>query len=236
MSSSKYVKTERCKDVLEIFCKENQVCTFFTLTTPDVVDIYEIRERWRNFRHYLVELLGKDTKYIMNYELHPNGHGWHIHSVWNTYIPLKTHYHKLRNFGFGRVDVQLVNSVGVAEYLSKHALKAYRGVSSKELESNAKFRLRLVNMSRGLPRLSDYYFTSDFLEKARQLLKVKYKKEDFNILNFREKFLLCEISMIMPKDQYLNLESMYMRRKKLKLDYQTLRNAGFGSECPAIIV
>lgn len=104
---------------------------FFTLTTPDVVDIHEIRDRWRKFRHYLVELLGKDTKYIMNYELHPNGHGWHIHSVWNAYIPLKTHYHKLKDFGFGRVDVQLVNSLGVAEYLSKHALKAYRGVSKK---------------------------------------------------------------------------------------------------------
>lgn len=163
---SKLIKSVRCEDVLNAFMSDNKGCVFFTLTTPDVVDIYEIRRRWRRVRHFLVEKY-PGVKYVMNYEIHPKGHGWHIHSVWNCFIPLRSVFAKLHECGFGRVDIRRVNTKGVSDYLTKHALKAYRGVSRKEMESNPSFRLRLVNASRGLPVLSDYAWRSPLKEEVR---------------------------------------------------------------------
>lgn len=143
---SKLAREVRCTDVLRRFAEDNDGMCFLTLTTPDVVTIHQIRERWRNLRHDLVRRLGRDAKYVMNYELHPRGHGWHIHAVFNRYIPLRRGgLYRLRSFGFRMIRVEKVTTEGVALYLSKHCLKAYRGVS-KQLQGQSK-RLRLVNCS-----------------------------------------------------------------------------------------
>lgn len=189
---SKLIKSVRCEDVLNAFMDGAKGCVFFTLTTPDVVDIYEIRKRWRKVRHYLVEKYS-GAKYVMNYEIHPGGHGWHIHTVWNRFIPLRVVFDKLRAFGFGRVDIQRVNHKGVSDYLTKHALKAYRGVSRKEMENNPSFRLRLVNASRGLPVLSDYCWKSDLKEQVRR---------DYN---------LCRLNLKIDKRRNYTFQTLYQR-------------------------
>lgn len=171
------VKKIRCADTLQELIGSGR-CVFFTLTTPDVVDIHEIRRRWRNLRNWLVRKLGKGTFYVMNYEIHPNGHGWHIHSVWNRFIPLNHIRDRIRIAGFGRVDVRAVTNSQVSDYLTKHALKAYRGVSRKECEKNPQFRLRLVNCSRGLPRLSDYVYNSPHREKICRLMRPYIPKNE----------------------------------------------------------
>ena len=165
------IREVRCDDVLAAFLQRNKGMCFMTLTTPDVVTIHEIRERWRHLRHYLVELYGSDTKYVMNYELHPKGHGWHIHSVWNRFVPLwDGNLKTIRRYGFGMVNVKKVTSKGVYQYLTKHCLKAYRGVKT-QLNLEGGKRLRLVNSSRGLPVLSDYRWSSPDLDKVREILK-----------------------------------------------------------------
>lgn len=134
------------------------------MTTPDVVDYTEIRARWRNLRHELCDQL-HNARYVMNYEIHPRGHGWHIHGVFDRFVPLRKFLPLIRRYGFGRVDFRKVGTVGVANYLTKHCLKAYRGVRSKCARSGK--RLRLVNTSRGLPRLCDYQYQSDWLARFR---------------------------------------------------------------------
>lgn len=181
---SKLIKSVRCEDVLNAFMSGAQGCVFFTLTTPDVVDIYEIRKRWRKVRHFLVEKY-PGVKYVMNYEIHPKGHGWHIHSVWNRFIPLRVVLGKLQECGFGRVDIRRVNTKGVSDYLTKHALKAYRGVSRAEMARNPSFRLRLVNSSRGLPVLSDYVWKSDLKETVR----VAYNRYRLNTMGDNRRVL-----------------------------------------------
>ena len=167
----KAIREVRCDDVLSLFVKENKGVSFMTLTTPDVVTIHEIRKRWTSLRHYLVEFYGKDTKYVMNYELHPGGHGWHIHSVWNRFVPLwNGRLSKMRSYGFGMVNIKKVSTKVVSQYLTKHCLKAYRGVKT-QLKLEGGKRLRLVNSSRGLPVLSDYSWRSPDLDKAREILK-----------------------------------------------------------------
>lgn len=159
----------RCDDVLRAFSKDRM--TFFTLTTEDVVTYDVIRERWRNLRHYLVEKYrDKNLRYVMNFELHPKGHGWHIHTVFSDYIQLRRGgLDRLRSFGFGMIKVKKVNSYGVAQYLAKHCLKAYRGV--QQAQKGAGKRLRLVNTSRGLPRLSDYKWQSRYNQNVVKFMR-----------------------------------------------------------------
>lgn len=188
-------KKLRAQDALDILIKGGQA-TFFTFTTPDEVDFKEISARWRGFRTWFLQYLrrlGKEPQYVMNFERHPgylqkvvkkdtfeefvihgdgNSHGWHIHGVFNCRFPMMRYWFlaRLKGFGFGRVDVRKVNSRGVADYLTKHALKAYRGISRKEREKSGVQRLRLVCASRGLPALHDYKSNSPHLELARYLM------------------------------------------------------------------
>lgn len=164
------IRLQRCEDSIKILMSNNSA-VFFTLTTPDVVSHPEIRERWRNLRHHLVRSL-KPVEYVMNYELHPRGHGWHIHSVWNRFIPLKEFLPYARRCGFGRVDVRRVQSVDIADYLVKHCLKAYRGKVKHDLRVQ---RLRLVNQSRGLPSLSDYDWKYPSKDDFKRLCRLAVK-------------------------------------------------------------
>lgn len=195
MSTSKLVKSQRCDDSLSILCKDGKA-VFFTLTTRDECDYHEIRARWRRLRNWLFRKLDF-PHYVMNYELHPgflikeqkirtgevvvvhgNGcsHGWHIHGVMSRFLPLNGFLGSIRSFGFGRVDVRRVTSLGVSDYLTKHALKAYRGLSASERSLYPKMRFRLVNCSRGLPRLSDYFFDSDFITRRNSIFREWYSE------------------------------------------------------------
>lgn len=190
-------KKMRAHDALHILIKGGQA-TFFTFTTPDKVDFAEISARWRRFRNWFLQYLrrnGLKPEYVMNFERHPgylqkvvrkdtfdefvirgdgNSHGWHIHGVFNCRFPMHSWFLRyLEGFGFGRVDVRKVNSQGVAEYLTKHALKAYRGISRREKERTGVQRLRLVCASRGLPALHDYRANSPHLEKARYIMALQ---------------------------------------------------------------
>lgn len=190
-------KKLRAHDALDILIKGGNA-TFFTFTTPDEVDFKEISARWRRFRTWFLQYLrrgGSKPQYVMNFERHPgylqkvvkrdtfdefvvrsdgNSHGWHIHGVISCRFPMQHCFLKrLARFGFGRVDVRKVNSHGVAEYLTKHALKAYRGISRREKEKTGVQRLRLVCASRGLPALHDYRANSPHLEKARYIMALQ---------------------------------------------------------------
>lgn len=189
----KAIREIRCDDVLQAFMRNNEGLVFMTLTTKDVVTIHEIRERWRSLRHYLVELYGKKAKYVMNYELHPMGHGWHIHAVWNRFIPLwGSRLSKIQSFGFGRVNVKKVTSHCVSLYLTKHCLKAYRGVKT-QLKTEGGKRLRLVNSSRGLPVLSDYRWSSPDLEAMRKLMRTDQFKKLTKHLPFSRRCWVAEM-------------------------------------------
>ena len=179
-----------------------------------------------------------EVLYISNYELHTGylqkvvkdregrervlhgsgrPHGWHIHGVINRRINLKSWYirYNLEKCGFGRVDVRPVTTKGISDYLTKHALKAYRGLSRKEREKYSGRRLRLVNASRGLPALNDYQWQSDFLTKKRRMIYEYFmdKRNDgnkaYNALMVSRR---CDISIMLGYSHYWQwlraLESM----------------------------
>lgn len=192
--TSRLAREVRCKDVLEYFAKRRM--SFFTFTTRDVVTYPEIRKRWRELRHHLVrKYAANGLKYVMNFELHPKGHGWHVHCVFNDYINLRGGgLRDLRRFGFGMINCRTVTSVGVASYLSKHCLKAYRGVRSGLRQGGG--RLRLVNTSRGLPRLSDYHWTGDHLARVRAFLRRPFFVSRFGSLPFRLRYSYADLAVL----------------------------------------
>lgn len=184
----------RCDDVLKSFSKNKM--SFFTFTTKDVVTYSEIRQRWRNLRHFICEKYrDKDLKYVMNFELHPKGHGWHIHCVFNDFINLRRGgLHALRSYGFGMIRAEKVDSYGVAQYLAKHCLKAYRGVQ-QSLKGEGK-RLRLVNCSRGLPRLSDYKWQSAFGDRVKGFYNSCSFSRVFRRLDFQRRYHLATLAVL----------------------------------------
>jgi hypothetical protein len=184
MARGKEIRQLRADDTLKILMEKSK-CIFLTLTTPDIVSYDQVRERWRNLRHWLIRRLGK-PKYIMNYELHPKGHGWHIHAVLTSYIPLSKYLDKIQSFGFGRVGVEVVYNRFVSDYLTKHCLKSYRGINKKYKRYGDFNRMRLVNQSRGLPPLSDYEYRSDYMSSLREVSKILKPR----VITSRKKLLL----------------------------------------------
>lgn len=148
----------------------NTKCVFLTLTTRDIVSYSDIRKRWRDLRHWLVRRLNK-PRYIMNYEVHPKGHGWHIHCVIQSYIDLSRYLAKIQSFGFGRVNVRPITNLGIADYLTKHCMKPYRGSGQRSFVMGDFKRCRLINQSRGLPSLADYHYSSSYIDSLRKVLK-----------------------------------------------------------------
>lgn len=140
----KYIKRD-----FRLHTAANEICArrafFWTFTTKDVVDYSEISRRWREVRHWL-GIAYKPFRYIQNFEVHPLGHGWHIHFVSDTFINLKKHFNKIQSFGFGRIQVKKITSLGITEYLEKHAFKPVRR-SDKDGSTS---RVRLINISRNL--------------------------------------------------------------------------------------
>lgn len=222
---TKEIRRQRCQDALKILMEYND-CVFFTLTTPDKVDFDTIRARWRALRHELMRALrriyGKGFKihYVMNFEAHTGylqklvkdprtvervlrsdgqSHGWHIHGVLNCYLSLDRFLPLIKSFGFGRVDVRRVTSRGVSDYLTKHALKAYSGLSEREKKIYAGARRRLVNTSRGLPSLNDYAYHSDLIEQTRPIMSEAREAEhvrDGEVLHFKDYRRLYQRSQV----------------------------------------
>lgn len=229
---TKEIRRYRCDDALQILMEHNEA-VFFTLTTCDEVDFLEIRKRWRSFRNDLMRHLRRTfptrhIHYVMNYEMHPGylqklvkdkygekllhgtgrSHGWHIHGVFSCFVPVSVFMHYLYRHGFGRFDIRRVKSKGVSDYLTKHALKAYQGLSAKEREKYQGSRRRLVNTSRGLPALNDYAYMSAHLDAVRKIMK-------------EEKERIDELKKLVDSD--LTIDPFDERASKIYHDYRIAR-------------
>ena len=136
---------------------------FFTLTIPENdLPLDQVSCRWRDFantrwwRRYK-----KKGDYVVVYEPHPSGHGWHIHVLTNFFIPWQELALMARVCHFGHTDIEQVDS-GCALYCAKYLSK------SKYLKRMAGCpNLRIVNTSRGLVRLKDVTITSPSIDYVR---------------------------------------------------------------------
>ena len=167
MAKGQMVRQTRIWSILQTFGKS----VFLTLTTADIVGLDEIRKRWRKFRHDYMQTFKASGKprprYIMCYEPHPHGHGWHIHIVIECgFLPVDEIRRYSTRAGFGRIHIEPVRQNDrMSDYLGKYVCKVERSVRQAGCK-----RVRLLNVSRGLTRLSDIEVKSPVVSACREMM------------------------------------------------------------------
>lgn len=136
---------------------------FGTLTVRlDGLPLRTVADMWRSFantRFWRELSRGKD--YVMVYEPHPNGHGWHIHFVCNFFVPVRRLVEVAFRFGFGVCWMERVD-VGSVLYVSKYIGKA-SAIARKEGCKG----VRTVNVSRSMLPLKDVEVHSPSIDFIR---------------------------------------------------------------------
>jgi len=93
----------------------------WTFTFKDVIPVKETRKRW----NYLLTLLQRTWPKLCGirvFELHPGGHGLHVHLVTNSYIRVEQARLLAEKAGWGRIHVKRVPSERIG-YLGKYLTK-----------------------------------------------------------------------------------------------------------------
>lgn len=164
---------------------------FLTLTTADVVNLADLRQRWRKFRHDYIRHVGK-VNYVCVFEVHPKGHGYHVHVVFDRgYLPIQVIRRYSTFAGFGRVHIEKAFDLQRASYY----LVKYLSKSIKNSRALGVSRVRLINLSRGLLTLSECVSVGTVVSSIKQVIDNRYRFPDFfrgvpNWLLFRHVFNL----------------------------------------------
>ena len=148
---------------------------FLTLTTADKCTPCQVSYRWRELIHtrYWKKL---HIAYVQVLEKHPGGHGWHIHAVVSSRIPVDTFRPLLKSCGFGRFHIVKCNRHldRITYYLAKYIGKSLPGMRDPELKN-----VRMVNVSRGLPVLSQIQVVDpciDFVKSALENIPPEFPR------------------------------------------------------------
>lgn len=138
---------------------------FFTLTVPEQsLSLREIANRWRQFCNTRWwRKLSKGNDYIIVYEPHPNGHGWHCHVLTNFFIPWQQLQLMANSVHFGHTDIEAVDN-GASLYMAKYVTKAQ---VLRRADKSAK-SVRIVNVSRRLLSLKDVIVSSPSIDFIRR--------------------------------------------------------------------
>lgn len=140
---------------------------FFTVTVKEHgLPLRFVADRWRSFTNSRWwRRISKGKDYIMVYEPHPKGHGWHIHFLTNFYIPVDDlRYHcNCHNFGICFAEgCDAGTVVYMAKYISKgNFLRRMEGARN----------VRLVNVSRSMLPLYDIEVRSPSIDFVRRWWK-----------------------------------------------------------------
>jgi len=96
-------------------------CYLWTITLPIVCSTDEFRDRWNRMQIYMRR---KGWSGIRVYELHPGGHGWHVHLVTRSRIDVNEFRIVAHQAGFGRVHVKRI-PVSAGKYIGKYLQKSF---------------------------------------------------------------------------------------------------------------
>jgi len=74
------------------------------------------------FQRDLIRLFHGNIAGVRVFEVHPGGHGLHVHFLCNRFVPARLVWGLSRKHGLGRVDVVRADA-GISAYLSKYLCK-----------------------------------------------------------------------------------------------------------------
>jgi hypothetical protein len=102
---------------------EKKVAYLWTFTFRNRLEIADACGRWQDLQRDLVRSVGFQG--VRVYELHPGGHGLHIHVITSGRHDVRAVRYYAESAGFGRIHVKPVPSEG-ADYIAKYLTKARR--------------------------------------------------------------------------------------------------------------
>lgn len=100
----------------------------WTFTFRECLAVPEACARWQHLQRDLVRTVG--FRGVRVYELHPGGHGLHIHVITSGRHDVVAVRHYAESAGFGRIHVKPLPASG-ADYVAKYLTKARRDSSLK---------------------------------------------------------------------------------------------------------
>lgn len=112
-----------CQASIKRLVSGGSSCYLWTLTVPeDGLPVREVSRRWHSFSVELVREF--HVSGVRVFELHPGGHGWHIHFVVpsGNRLPVRRVREISTRLGFGRIHVKRIPAeaaVYIAKYLGK---------------------------------------------------------------------------------------------------------------------
>jgi len=109
-----------CQFSLEALGRGRDTVYLWTFTSPDVVPVDVCSQRWALLQRDLVRSMG--VQGVRVYEMHPGGHGLHVHLVVRNRIDVTAVRALSYKHGFGRINVVKIpasESAYVAKYLTK---------------------------------------------------------------------------------------------------------------------
>jgi len=109
---------------------------FWTFTLRECVDVKTAMQSWnklqKSLHHWgLHPKTGEQTIFgVRAFELHPGGHGVHVHVLLNRYLHVHVMRKRCEQFGFGWIHVVRIRNSGqaneIADYMSKYMNKQDR--------------------------------------------------------------------------------------------------------------
>jgi hypothetical protein len=112
-----------CEMTIERFTNGADSCYLWTFTLPRKVDIPTACKMWSDLGRDLVRT--HDFRGVRAFEIHPGGHGLHVHVVTVSRYDVSAIRPCCRHHGWGRIHVEAIPS-SRAKYIAKYCTKADR--------------------------------------------------------------------------------------------------------------
>ena len=126
------------------------------------IPLRAVADMWRSFANTRFwRKLSRKRDYVMVFEPHPSGHGWHVHFVCNFFVPIRELVSVGGLYGFGVCYMESVD-VGGVYYISKYICKS----TSLARKEGCKC-VRICNVSRSLVPLRDILVSSPSIDFVR---------------------------------------------------------------------
>jgi len=119
---------QSCIWSIRALLSEKKIAYLWTFTFRNRLEISDACGRWQDLQRDLVRSVGFQG--VRVYELHPGGHGLHIHVITSGRHDVRVVRHYAESAGFGRIHVKPVPSAG-ADYIAKYLTKARRSSELK---------------------------------------------------------------------------------------------------------
>lgn len=201
--------------------------TFWTFTFVEAHDADQVSSPWRAAMR---ELKRKIPNFggVRVYEMHPGGHGVHIHAIIPSYIRVELVRAIMQKFGFGRIHVVALNGNAeqIGRYLAKYFSKAKRRVEF--------FRKRLwacFGAYDGV-KVKDVVIRTHFTEWFKKMRALKDISED-ECAHALTKFMRYRDNQKIYRSERLNEEEKYDRWRKIRItvDFRNMYRSHFRFMC-----